>query len=115
MSNWSELDYIRTVDAIAEEALEEYPDDIGELLQYIHESVGGNEYVNCHSANDIALRASQNEPDDEEVRYWLAGDADWRTMRSEATYLAMVADVNESMLRQRKERTDGKICRIKGE
>ena len=140
MANWSELDYIRTVDAIAEEALKEYPSDVvipwdgrGGRSQYIHESVGGNEYVNCHSANDIALRASQNEPDGEEVRARFSERAhsshgrffrglleddtgqlrysNWRTMRSEATYLAMVADVNESMERQRKERTDGKICR----
>ena len=115
MSNWSELDYIRTVDAIAEEALKEYPDDEGDRSQYIHESVDSNEYVIYYSANEIALRASQNEPDDEEVRYWLAGDADWRTIRTLATCMAMEDDVNESMERQRKERTDGKICRIKGE
>jgi hypothetical protein len=42
---WSELDYIKTVRNIAEEAIKEYPngqDD--ERQQFVSESVDGNEY-----------------------------------------------------------------------
>jgi len=99
---WSEFDYIKTVDGIAEDAIKEYPfdGDVGvdeEREQYVRESVDGNEYVAYYGANEIALRASQNEPDGSEVRAMSADDADWRTMRTLATYLAMEADVMEQI------------------
>ena len=93
---WSELDYIKTVDGIAEDAITEYPFEDGqhdERQQYVSESVDGNEYVAYYNANEIALRASQNEPDGEDVRAMSADNADWRTMRTVATYLAMETDV----------------------
>ena len=96
---WSEMDYIRTVQGIAEDAIAEYPDDDDGRQQYVSESVDGNEYVIYYDANEIALRASQNEPDGEEVRSMSANDADWRTMRMLAAYLAMEADVFEEINR----------------
>jgi hypothetical protein len=94
---WSEMDYLRTVRNIAEEAIQEYPftngQDSDERQQYVSESVDGSEYVIYYSANETALRASQNEPDGPEVSALSANDADWRTMRTLATYLAMEADV----------------------
>ena len=104
---WSEMDYIKTVRGIAREAIEEYPLTNGEhsdeRQQYVTESVDGNEYVIYYSANETALRASQNEPDGSEVRAMSADDADWRTMRTLATYLAMEADVMEEIDRLYKE------------
>jgi len=100
---WSELDYTKTVRNIAEEAIQEYPFTNGEHCddrqQYVSESVDGNEYVIYYAANETALRASDNEPDGSEVRAMSADDADWRTMRTLATYLAMEADVMEEINR----------------
>ena len=104
---WSEFDYIKTVDGIAEDAIKEYPFDIDaehegvdeEREQYVRESVDGNEYIAYYGANEIALRASQNEPDGEDVSAMSADDADWRTMRAIAAYMAMEADVMEQIER----------------
>ena len=98
---WCELDYTKTVRNIAEDAIQEYPFTNGEHCderqQYVSESVDGNEYVIYYGANEIALRASDNEPDGSEVLAMSASDADWRTMRTLATYLAMEADVMEEI------------------
>ena len=97
---WNVSDYLRTVTDIAEEALAEYPGPGGNLAlddearrEYVSESVDGSEYIIYYSANEIVLRASQNEPDGAEVRAISAKDADWRTLRTLAAYLAMEADV----------------------
>ena len=94
---WSEMDYLKTVRDIAMEAIEEYPFTTGlnneKRQEYVSESVDGNEYVIYYSANEIALRASDNEPDGEGVRGLSANNADWRTMKTLATYLAMECDV----------------------
>ena len=100
---WSELDYIKTVEGIAEDAIKEYPNDDDDRQEYVTESVDGNEYVVYYGANEIALRASRNEPDGSEVRAMSADDADWRTMRALATYMAMEADVMEEIDRLFKE------------
>ena len=98
---WCELDYRKTVRNIAEEAIQEFPFTNGEHCderqQYVSESVDGNEYVIYYGANETALRASDNEPDGSEVRAMSANDADWRTMRTLATYMAMEADVMEEI------------------
>ena len=104
---WTESNYIKTVRDIAKEAIKEHPFDDQccgnenlhdeEREQYVRESVDGNEYVSYYSANEIALRASQNEPDGDEVSAMSAANADWRTMRTTATYLAMQADVMEQI------------------
>jgi hypothetical protein len=90
---WNTSDYLRTVTAIAEEAIEEYPGDEDTRRDYVSESVDGSEYVIYYSANETVLQASDNEPDGAEVRAMSAKDADWRTMRTLAAYLAMEADV----------------------
>mgnify|MGYP003136616137 FL=1 len=94
---WSERDYIGTVRSIAAEAIDEYPFTNGldseERQEYVSQSVDGNEYVIYYGANETALSASENEPDGEEVTAMSGKDADWRTMRTLATYLAMEADV----------------------
>tara|TARA_R110002020_G_scaffold463769_2_gene684007 strand:+ start:331 stop:828 length:498 start_codon:yes stop_codon:yes gene_type:complete len=102
-STWSELGYRQTVQGIAQDAIEEYPftnelhsDD---RQEYVSESVDGNEYVIYYGANEIALRASDNEPDGDEVSAMSASDADWRTMRALTTYMAMEADVMEEINR----------------
>lgn len=103
LATWSELGYMQAVQGIAQDAIEEYPleririDD--RRSNYVRESVDGNEYVINYSANEIALRASQNEPDGDEVSVMSGNDADWRTIRRNATYLAMEADVMEEINR----------------
>ena len=97
------MGYMQAVQGIAQDAIEEYPleririDD--RRSNYVRESVDGNEYVINYSANEIALRASQNEPDGDEVSVMSGNDADWRTIRRNATYLAMEADVMEEINR----------------
>ena len=102
-STWSELGYMQAVQGIAQDAIEEYP-FTNELhsydrQEYVSESVDGNEYVIYYGANEIALRASQNEPDGDEVSAMSASDADWRTMRALTAYMAMEADVMEEINR----------------
>ena len=66
------------------------------------ETVDGSEYIIYYSANEIVLEASDNEPDGAEVRAMSADDADWRTQRTLAAYLAMELDVLEEMGRQQR-------------
>lgn len=93
---WSEMDYLQTVRNIATEAITEYPFADGqhsdERQEYVSETVDGNEYVIYYGANEIALRATDNEPDDINPI-----GSDWRTHRSLATYLAMEMDVLEEI------------------
>ena len=96
---WSEKNYWQAVQGIAKDAIAEYPGRLPDLQQYVSESVDGNTFVVYYSANEIALRVSQNEPDGEEVRSMSANDADWRTMRALAACLAMEADVLEEINR----------------
>ena len=90
-------DYYQAVRDIAAEAIEEYPGDTylieDERREYVSQSVDGNEYIIYYSANEIVIEATDNEPDGAEVRAMSADDADWRTLRTLAAYLAMEADV----------------------
>ena len=106
---WTTSDYLKTVTAIAEEAIAEHPGDTSgpaaqvneiwasviddERREYVSQSVDGSEFVIYYGANDTVLEATDNEPDGAEVRALSAKDADWRTMRTLAAYLAMEADV----------------------
>lgn len=95
MTTWSELGYWQAVQGIASDAIAEYPngtdnDDVvnHERHQFVSESVDSNEYVINYGANEIALRATNNKPDDINPI-----GSDWRTHRSLSTYLAMEMDV----------------------
>ena len=106
---WNVSDYLKTVTAIAEEAIAEHPGDTSgpadqvneiwasvvedERREYVSETVDGSEYIIYYSANEIVLEASDNEPDGAEVRAMSADDADWRTQRTLAAYRAMELDV----------------------
>jgi hypothetical protein len=90
---WNTSDYLRTVTAIAEEAVAEHPGDEDTRRDYVSQSVDGSEYIIYYGAHETVLDASDNEPDGAEVRAMSADDADWRTMRTLAAYLAMELDV----------------------
>ena len=95
---WTTSDYLKTVTAIAAEAIEEYPgapndSNEDERREYVSQSVDGSEYIIYYSANETVLEATQNEPDDDEVWAMSSPRASWRTMRTSAAYLAMEADV----------------------
>tara|TARA_R100000306_G_C4374351_1_gene141295 strand:+ start:603 stop:962 length:360 start_codon:yes stop_codon:yes gene_type:complete len=111
VTTWTDADYIRTVQGIAQDAIDEYPNavednpdpdneswDAAQIVEYrqdyVSESVDGSEYVIYYAANEIVLQATQNEPDGAEVRALSADDADWRAMRALAAYMAMEADVH---------------------
>lgn len=93
MATWNETDYIKTVKAIAQDAISEYPTNEDARHEYVSESVDGSEYVIYYGANQTVLDASDNEPDGAEVRAMSDDNADWRTMRTLAAYLAMELDV----------------------
>jgi hypothetical protein len=94
---WNVSDYLKAVRDIAAEAIEEYPGDtyldIDHRSEYVSQSVDGSEYIIYYGAHETVLDASDNEPDGAEVRAMSANDADWRTQRTLAAYLAMEADV----------------------
>jgi hypothetical protein len=91
-------DYWNTVEAIAEEAREEYPDPNDEgRHRYIHESVDGSSWIIYTANHETVLRESDNEPDPKEVKAMSAEDADWQDMRMLAAFLAMEADVWEKL------------------
>ena len=93
-------DYLKTVESIATECQTEYPDpDTDERIDYICESVDGNQYVIYYTANEVVLETSVNEPDGAEVQAMVGDKADWRTMRMIAAYLAMEADVLQALER----------------
>ena len=93
-SAWSELGYMQAVKRIASNAIAEYPDGISnnvdDVDQFVFESVDSNEYVIYYGANEIALRATNNEPYSEDLT---ATSTDWRVMRQLAVIQAMEADV----------------------
>jgi hypothetical protein len=110
MTTWNETDYIKTVKAIALDAISEYPTPIEDnptpgsesweaaqivehRHEYVSESVDGSEYIIYSGANQTVLDATDNEPDGAEIRAMSADNADWRTMRTLAAYMAMEADV----------------------
>ena len=101
---WTTSDYLKTVTAIAAEAIEEYPgapndSNEDERREYVSQSVDGSEYIIYYSANEIVIEATDNEPDGAEVRALSADDADWRTQRTLAAYLAMELDVLQEIER----------------
>ena len=110
-------DYYKTVTGIAQEALDEYPgvppagatsmdSNEDERREYVSQTVDGSEYIIYYSANEVVLEATDNEPDSSDVRAMSADDADWRTMRTLAAYLAMEADVMEAIGQIVKERDE---------
>jgi len=108
---WTTSDYLKTVTAIAAEAIEEYPgapndSNEDERREYVSQTVDGSEYIIYYSANEVVLEATDNEPDSSDVRAMSADDADWRTMRTLAAYLAMEADVMEAIGQIVKERDE---------
>jgi hypothetical protein len=90
--------YLDAVDAIAREAIEEYPDPEGqhdERARWVTESVDGSEWIIYDAKNEQVLESTRNEPDARDVRAMSAPDADWKTMRTLAAFLAMEADVHQ--------------------
>src|SRR3990167_3065099 len=98
--------YRESVENIAKEAIDEYPDDEEGRKEYVNQSVDGSHWVIYYHANEIVLQASSNEPDGDEVREMSKPDADWRDMRMLAAFMAMEADVNEEIEKLLKERDD---------
>lgn len=96
-------EYWQTVKSIAEEALQEYPDDENAQGDYVRESVDGSYWIIYYHANEVVLEASHNEPDGDEVRSMSDPSADWRQMRMLAAYLAMELDVLEALQELREE------------
>jgi hypothetical protein len=93
MGTWNVRNYIKTVKAIALDAIGEHPNDDDARREYVSESVDGNEYIIYYGANQTVLDATDNEPDGAEIRAMSANDAEWRTMRTLAAYMAMETDV----------------------
>ena len=100
------MGYIQTVDDIAKEALDEYPDDEDGRNEYITQTVDGSEYVIYYSKNEEVLQQTRNEPDDDEIAGMCGPNTGWRQMREIAAYMAMEADVNQEVARLVEEREE---------
>ena len=87
-------DYWKTVESIAKDIMEEYPDkDDDGRHDYVHESVDGSAWKIYYGQNETVLEATNNEPDDRDVMAMANPDSTWRDMRQTAAYLAMKADI----------------------
>ena len=98
------MGYLQDVEDIAEDAVNEYPDDESGCMEYITASVDSSSNIINYHENEEVLLVSDNEPDGAEVASMAGPDADWRQMRTVAAYLAMEADVQEAVARLIEER-----------
>ena len=93
-------EYWDDVRSIAEEIREEYPNPRrhhNERVEAVTENVDGSEWIIYTANHEIVLRETDNEPDDRDVRAMSGEDADWRTMRQTAAFLAMEMDVHKAL------------------
>jgi hypothetical protein len=92
--------YLDSVEDIAKEAKQEYPNPRlhhDQRAEWITESVDGSAWIIYDAKNEEVLRQTENEPDGSEVREMAGPDADWRKMRQIAAFMAMEADVHEAL------------------
>lgn len=87
------FEYRDEVDAIAAKVLDQYPDDAERRREYISSSVVSSYWIVHYSANEVALDATDNEPEGAEVQEMAGPDDDWRDMRRIAASIAMERDV----------------------
>lgn len=105
----TESEYWNTVDAIAEEAVEEFPDperDRDRRMEWVTESVDGSEWIIYENRNQIVLDATDNEPDDDEVNEIAPRGAGWKKLRQLAAFLAMERDINDKVKELDEERAE---------
>jgi hypothetical protein len=90
--------YWQTVQIIAEQCKQEYPDPNDDKRDdYIHARIAGSYWVRHYHANEVVLAASDNEPDWADIRSMTTPDAEWRELRQVAAYLAMEQDVWQAL------------------
>jgi len=96
----SQSSYWKTVEGIAQDAINEYPklDDYRQQ-EFASESIDGSEYIVYYDGNETVLRNTNNDPDSTEVKAMSADDADWQTIRQLTAYLAMEMDVFQEIER----------------
>lgn len=69
MPDATHYDDWKTVDSIAQDCKEQYPDqDYYGTQGYIIKSVGASAWIIYNYLHEIVLQASENEPEDDEVR-----------------------------------------------
>lgn len=106
------MGYWQDVEGIAQDAVDTYPlggDYDDSRNDYIHESVDGSSNIIYYGENEEVLASSKNEPDAAEVASMAGSEADWRTLRTVAAYLAMMADVHEAVARLIEEREEAEV------
>ena len=103
-------DYWNTVESIATECREEYPDvDDDEFVvnnrrsDYIWESVDGSYWIIYYHANETVLDATNNEDAVEDVG--IEPTTDWMKLRMQCAFFAMLRDV-EDEVREQDERAE---------
>ena len=91
-------EYWQSVRDIVAECKAQYPEpDDDERSDFIHQRVDDSSWVIYYGDNEVALDATNNEPDAIDVRGMCKEDADWRDMRQITVFLAMEADVYEAL------------------
>lgn len=101
--------YLNSVDSIAEEIREEYPDSDkhhNQRVERVHESVDSSRWMIYTYLNEVVIETTDNEPDGREVAVMSGPDATWRRQRQIAAFLAMEADVHEALREKDKEAAD---------
>jgi hypothetical protein len=93
-------DYMAAVKDIAQEAIDEYPDDDDGRQRYAVESVDGSEFIIHYPNNEIVMNATQNEPDDDDIYHAIGvAPATWREIRNQSARIAMHTDVQDEIAR----------------
>lgn len=92
--------YWNSVKAIAKEIVEELPDPEGDSearSERVNEAVDGSAWIIYEYNNETVIHDTENEPDDREVAAMSPRDAGWKKLRQIAAFLAMEADVYETI------------------
>jgi len=84
---------------IAEEIYAECECDIeaNDAYDKVHEHVDGSGWLIYYNDHEKVLNETNNTPDGSEIKAMTADDATWEDMRGTAAYLAMTADVMDTL------------------
>lgn len=82
---------------MAEDIIENHGVDEQNWHDAIHETVDSSRWIIYYSNHEIVLNESKNEPDDSEVASMSGKNSNWRSLRQTAAFLAMEADLRETL------------------
>lgn len=90
--------YYEAVSLIAEEVIENCGLNKHYWMEEIEKRIDGSYFLDTYPGNEICIKETQNEPDEDEISELINPSCDWRKIRSFACYLAMRQDVYDRCL-----------------